>query len=141
MRIISGISTLLNLIEPLCGLCHSQVTYWMVLWTTILPTSLWTAIGPCHGFQGIYGLLGFSHGTLWDNGPPPQVFYGFCGFYRPFTIGIPRVKPAIGPLGHPTAYLSILRLLASFLALDDLWVEARSSKLVANCACAPAPSL
>ena len=116
--IISGISLLPSLIEFLCAYCISPVIHWMILWTTTLTTSLWLALGPCPGFYSLCGLLGFP-GTpraLRDNGPLPLLFYGFCGTYGPFPLGILRVMTAIGPLGHSMAPISFLRLRVTLLS-------------------------
>ena len=80
--------------------------------------NLWLALGSCPDYTASVGYWDFP-GTpraLRDNGPLPLLFYGFCGTYGPFPLGILRVLTAIGPLGQSMAQISFLRLRVTLLS-------------------------
>ena len=90
LRVISDISPILSLIGFLCAYCISPD------YPLDGPLDHYPAYEPLAGFgslprlYSLCGLLGFP-GTpraLRDNGPLPLLFYGFCGTYGPFPLGI-----------------------------------------------------
>ena len=118
LRVISDISPIPSFIGFLCAYCLSPD------YPLDGPLDHYHAYEPLAGFgslprfYSLCGLLGFP-GTpraLRDNGPLPLLFYGFCGTYGPFPLGILRVMTAIGPLGHSMAPISFLRLRVTLLS-------------------------